>query len=37
MVIVPAVAGIGRYLKNEEPRKDRSAVGTSGAGPSAEK
>jgi hypothetical protein len=37
MVIVPAVAGIGRYLKDEEPPKDGSAARTSGAGPSAEK
>lgn len=30
MVIVPAVAGIGRYLKDEEPPKDRSPAATSG-------
>lgn len=33
MVIVPAVAGIGRYMKDEEPPKDRTPVETSGAGP----
>lgn len=31
MVIVPAVAGIGRYLKDEDPPKDRPSAVTSGA------
>jgi len=37
MVIVPAVAGIGRYLKDEDPPKDRPSAVTSSAEPTTDR
>ena len=37
MVIVPAVAGIGRYLKDEDPPKDRPTAVTNGAEPTTDR